>query len=309
VNFTNYRVSPPHLVFDEASRLAAKLGVRATGSELVGLIPKEALLMAGRYYLEKQGKSSGVPEDELVRTAVISLGLNDVAPFDADKKIIENQFKETGKSLASMSLRAFADELSMDSPTPGGGSVAAYCGALSAALSSMVSNLTFGKKGYEDVGAEMASAAVAAQALKDDLLGAVDRDTRAFNKVMEALRLPKTTPEQAREKETALEEATKEATLVPLEVLEKSVEAVRLAKVVASRGFKSSASDAGVGGLTGAAAGEGAYYNVLINLPGIKDAKFRARVHQQAAKRKAELDRLSLAIRKIIEGQLKKQDA
>ena len=309
VNFTNYRVSPPHLVFDEASRLAAKLGVRATGSELVGLIPKEALLMAGRYYLEKQGKSSGVPEDELVRTAVISLGLNDVAPFDADKKIIENQFKETGKSLASMSLRAFADELSMDSPTPGGGSVAAYCGALSAALSSMVSNLTFGKKGYEDVGAEMASAAVAAQALKDDLLGAVDRDTRAFNKVMEALRLPKTTPEQAREKETALEEATKEATLVPLEVLEKSVEAVRLAKVVASRGFKSSASDAGVGGLTGAAAGEGAYYNVLINLPGIKDANFRARVHQQAAKRKAELDRLSLAIRKIIEGQLKKQDA
>lgn len=309
VNFTNYRVSPPHLVFDEASRLAAKLGVRATGSELVGLIPKEALLMAGRYYLEKQGKSSGVPEDELVRTAVISLGLNDVAPFDADKKIIENQFKETGKSLASMSLRAFADELSMDSPTPGGGSVAAYCGALSAALSSMVCNLTFGKKGYEDVGAEMASAAVAAQALKDDLLGAVDRDTRAFNKVMEALRLPKTTPEQAREKETALEEATKEATLVPLEVLEKSVEAVRLAKVVASRGFKSSASDAGVGGLTGAAAGEGAYYNVLINLPGIKDANFRARVHQQAAKRKAELDRLSLAIRKIIEGQLKKQDA
>ena len=309
VNFTNYRVSPPHLVFDEASRLAAKLGLRATGSELVGLIPKEALLMAGRYYLEKQGKSPGVPEEELVRTAVISLGLNDVAPFDPDKKIIENQFKETGKSLASMSLRAFADELSMDSPTPGGGSVAAYCGALSAALSSMVSNLTVGKKGYEDVGAEMASVAVTAQALKDDLLGAVDRDSLAFNKVMEALRLPKTTPEQAREKEAALEEATKEATLVPLEVLEKSVEAVRLAKAVASRGFKSSASDAGVGGLAGAAAGEGAYYNVLINLPGIKDGQFRTKVREQAAKRKAELDRLVVAIRKIIEGQLKKPAA
>jgi len=265
--------------------------------------------MAGRYYLEKQGKSPGVPEDELVRTAVISLGLNDVAPFDPDKKIIEHQFEKTGKSLASMSLRAFADELSMDSPTPGGGSVAAYCGALSAALSSMVANLTVGKRGYEDAGPEMASVAVAAQTLKDDLLGAVDRDTRAFNKVMEALRLPKTTPEQAREKETALEEATKEATLVPLEVLEKSVEAVRLAKAVASRGFKSSASDAGVGGLTGAAAGEGAYYNVLINLPGIRDAKFRARVRRQAAKWKLELDRLGLAIRKIIEGQLKKPDA
>lgn len=308
VNFTNYKVSPPHLVFDEASRLAAKLGLRVTGSELVGLIPKEALLMAGRYYLEKQGKSPGVPEDELVRTAVISLGLNDVAPFDPNKKIIEHQFQDSGKSLASMSLRAFADELSMDSPTPGGGSVAAYCGALSAALSSMVSNLTVGKKGYEDVGSEMVAVAVAAQALKDDLLGAVDRDTRAFNKVMEALRLPKTTPEQAREKEIALEDATKEATLVPLEVLEKSLEAVRLANAVASKGFKSSVSDAGVGGLTGAAAGEGAYYNILINLPGIRDAKFQARVGRQAGKGKAELDRLSRAIRKTIESQLKKSD-
>jgi glutamate formiminotransferase/formiminotetrahydrofolate cyclodeaminase len=306
VNFTNYKVSPPHLVFDEAVKLAEKLGLRVTGSELVGLIPKEALLMAGRHYLEKQGKSPGVPEDELVRTAVLSLGLNDVAPFDPDKKIIEHQFKETGKSLASLSLRGFVDILSMDSPTPGGGSVAALCGALSAALSSMVSNLTFGKKGYEDVWQELSSVAVRAQVLKDDLLGAVDRDALAFNKVMDALHLTKSTPEQALEKEKAMEEATKEATLVPLEVLEKAGEAVRLAKEVAAKGFKGSLSDAGVGGLAGSAAGEGAYYNVLINLPGIKDEKFKARVRRQAVKLKADLDRSVEAIRKTIERRLEK---
>jgi len=309
VNFTNYKVSPPHLVFDEASRLAGKLGLRVTGSELVGLIPKEALLMAGRYYLEKQGKSPGVPEEELVRTAVISLGLNDVAPFDADKKIIENQFKETGRALVSMSLREFTNELSMDSPTPGGGSVAALCGALSASLSSMVANLTVGKKGYEAAETEMISVAVRAQAVKDDFLGAVDRDTRAFDKVMEALRLPKTTPEQALEKGKALEEAIKEATLVPLQVLEKSVEAVRLSRSVADKGFKNSLSDAGVGGLAASAAGEGAYYNILINLPGIHDEKFKARVRRHAERLKAEIDRASEAIRKIIRRELGKPKA
>jgi glutamate formiminotransferase/formiminotetrahydrofolate cyclodeaminase len=309
VNFTNYKVSPPHLVFDEAERLAGKLGLRVTGSELVGLIPKEALLMAGRHYLEKQGKSPGVPEEELIRTAVVSLGLCDVSPFDPDKKVIENQFKEAGKSLAAMSLRAFANEVSMDSATPGGGSVAALCGALSASLSSMVSNLTVGKKGYEAAGRELMSVAVEAQALKDDLLGAVDRDTRAFNKVMDALRLPKTTAEQAHEKARALEEATKEATLIPLEVLEKSARAARLAKAVASKGFKSSLSDAGVAGLMGAAAGGGAYYNVLINLPGIQDKKFRERARRQAVRLKAEIDRTSAAVSKIVERELQKAGA
>jgi len=306
VNFTNYKVSPPHLIFDEASKLAGKLGVRVTGSELVGLIPKEALLMAGRYYLEKQGKSPGVPEGELIRMAVLSLGLNDVAPFDPAKKIIEFQFRETGRSLVSLPLREFSDELSMDTPTPGGGSVAALCGALSASLSSMVANLTVGRKGYEEAGQEMRDTAVRAQALKDSLLDAVDRDTRAFNKVMDALRLPKTTPEQAREKDAALEEATKEATLVPLEVLEWSVEAAALAKTVAAKGFRSSLSDAGVGGLTGAAAGEGAFYNVLINLPGIKDEAFGARVRRKAERLKAELDRTASQIRKLIEKGLEK---
>ncbi|MEN6311462.1 MAG: glutamate formimidoyltransferase [Acidobacteriota bacterium] len=304
VNFTNYRVSPIHVVFDEASRLAEKLGLRVTGSELVGLIPKEALLMAGRYYLEKQGKSAGVPEKELIRTAVISLGLSDVAPFDPAKKIIENQFQAAEGKLAAMSLADFTDELSMDSPTPGGGSVAALCGALSAALSAMVANLTVGRKGYEEAGPRMREAAVGAQGIKDDLLAAVDRDTQAFNKVMDALRLPKATPEQIAEKEKAMEEATKEATLVPLDVLEKAVGAVRLAETVAAKGYQGSLSDAGVAGLTAVAAGDGAYFNILINLPGIRDEKFKSRTRRQAVRLKAEMDRGGRAVRKIIDREL-----
>ena len=297
VNFTNYKVTPIHAVFDEARRLAAKLGLRVTGSELVGLIPKEALLMAGRHYLAKQGKSPGVPEAELVRTAVRSLGLGDVVPFDPDKKIIEYQFREAGPSLAAMTLRGFADELSMDSPAPGGGSVAALCGALSAALAAMVANLTVGKKGYEAVAEEMTATAVRGQALKDALLEAVDRDTRAFNKVMDAFRLPKATPEQAAEKERALEAANKEATLVPLEVLEQAVQAVALAKAAAAKGNRNSVSDAGVAGLVGWAAGEGAYDNILINLGSISDAAFGARVRKRAAALRKSLDRDAKAVR------------
>ena len=300
VNFTNYKVTPIHVVFEEASRLAAKLGLRLTGSELVGLIPKEALLMAGRYYFEKQGKSPGVPDAELVRMAVRSLGLSDVVPFEPEKKIIEFQVGEPGPALVDMTLRGFADELSMDSPAPGGGSVAALCGALSAGLSAMVANLTVGKKGYEDVSAGLADAAVKAQALKDSLLEAVDRDTRAFNKVMEAFRLPKTTPEQAQEKDRAVEAANKEATLVPLEVLEKAVEAARLARTAAAGGNRNSISDAGVAGLTAQAAGDGAYYNVLINLQGIKDLRFAEGTRRKAAGFKKALDKEGKAVREIV---------
>jgi glutamate formiminotransferase/formiminotetrahydrofolate cyclodeaminase len=300
VNFTNYKTTPVHVVFDEAVRLAGKLGLRVTGSELVGLIPKEALLMAGRHYLEKQGKSPGVPDEELIRMAVRSLGLNDVAPFEPEKKIIEYQVREPGRALVDMTLRGFADELSMDSPAPGGGSVAALCGALSAALAAMVANLTVGKKGYETVRGDMVDTAVRAQALKDALLEAVDADTRAFNKVMEAFRLPKTTPEQAEEKDRAVEEANKEATLVPLDVLERSVEAVGLAKSAAAKGNRNSVSDAGVAGLAGQAAGEGAYYNVLINLAGIKDKAFSDRVRRKAAGLKTALDKEGKAVRALI---------
>lgn len=282
INFTNYKVTPVHVVFDEAVREAEKLGLRVTGSELVGLIPKEALLMAGRYYLEKQGKSPGVPEEELIRVAVVSLGLNDVTAFDPEKKIIEYQFREPGSRLVDLKLREFSNELSMDSPTPGGGSAAALAGALSAALAAMVANLTVGKKGYEAVTEEMKQVAVKAQELKDELLRAVDEDTRAFNRVMEAFRLPRSTEEQTREKEAAVESASKEATLVPFGVLEKCLPLLDAARAVAERGNKNSLSDAGAAAALAEAAAEAAYYNVRINLPNIKDAAFKEDMVRQA---------------------------
>ncbi len=306
INFTNYRVSPVHLVFDEACREAEKLGLRVTGSELVGLIPREALLLAGRYFLEKQGKSPGVPEEELIRTAVLSLGLNDVSSFEPEKKIIELQFKDPTPSLLNLSLLEFANELSMDSPTPGGGSVAALCGALSAALSSMVANLTVGKKGYEQAEVEMKELAVRAQALKGILLRAVDDDTRAFNRVMDAYRLPKTTEDQRQEKESAVEKATKEATQVPFSVLEKSLALLELARTVASKGNRNSLSDAGVAGLLSEAAASGAYYNVKINLPNIQDRIFKEEILTKADSILDEVKKIGKELSEQISEQLNK---
>lgn len=305
INFTNYKISPPHLVFDEAIKQAEALGLRVTGSELVGLIPKEAMLMAGRYYLKKQGKSPGVPEEELIDIAVKSLGLEDVSPFDPQKKIIEYQFKEVEDPLIERILRQFVNELSMDSPAPGGGSTAALCGALSAALSSMVSNLTVGKKKYENVQDVVKEMAVAAQGLKDEFLRAVDLDTVAFNKVMDAFRMKKKTEEQKQEREAAIQTATKEATLVPQSVLEKSIEALELAKNVALQGNKNSISDTGVAGLAAQTAAEGAYYNIIINLPSIQDQKFKKETREKAIDLKNKAIKLSDEIRKIVEEELK----
>jgi len=305
INFTNYKISPPHIVFDEVIKEAEKIGLRVTGSELVGLIPKEAMLMAGRHYLKKQGKNPGIPEEELIRTAAISLGLNDVAPFDPAKKIIEYQFKEVENSLLDLNLREFANELSIDSPAPGGGSTAALSGALSASLSSMVSNLTTGKKDYEDVQKDVIKIAMTAQVLKDEFLRAVDLDTLAFNKVMDAMKMAKKTNEQKKERDKAIEEASKEATLVPLGVLEKSIEALKLAKEIALKGNKNSLSDAGVAGLAAQAAAEGAYYNVKINLPGLEDARFKSKIKKQATTLVKKAVELGQEIREIVEKELK----
>jgi glutamate formiminotransferase/formiminotetrahydrofolate cyclodeaminase len=304
INFTNYKVTPVHLVFDEAVREAERRGLRVTGSELVGLIPKEALLMAGRHYLLKQGKSPGVPEAELVRTAVLSLGLNDVAPFSPEKKVIEFQFEQPGPSLLRLNLREFADELSMDCPTPGGGSAAALCAALSASLSAMVANLTVGKKGYESAEEEMRNLAVKAQKLKDELLRVVDEDARAFNKVMEASRLPRATEEQAREREAALEKASKGATLVPLGVLEKCVDLLESARLAAEKGNKNSLSDAGVAGLAAEAAAGGAHYNVRINLINIRDDIFKDEVRKKAFETAGRVAQLAAAVKALVEKDL-----
>jgi glutamate formiminotransferase/formiminotetrahydrofolate cyclodeaminase len=305
INFTNYKATPIHVVFDEVCEQAARMGMRVTGSELVGLIPKDALLASGRHYLVKQGKCPGVPEPELIRVAIRSLGLSDVALFDPKKKIIEYQFEESAKAMVGMTLRAFADELSMESPAPGGGSVAALCGALSAGLSSMVANLTVGKKGYERFTEEMNRTALRAQELKDEYLALVDLDTNAFTKVMDAFRLPKATEGQTRERDAAVEAATKEATLVPFRTLEAALDLLKLASVAARDGNRNSLSDAGVAALAARAAAEGAYYNVRINLPGLKDAAFKA----QTAAKAASLRRRVLRAAAVIGARVEKEFA
>jgi glutamate formiminotransferase/formiminotetrahydrofolate cyclodeaminase len=281
INFTNYKITPPHIVFDAASKLAMELGARVTGSELVGLIPMEAMIQAGRHYHKKQGKTGGVPEAELIHIAVLSLGLGDLYPFEKEKKIIEYRVRKPG-ALTSMKIDDFTNLLSTDAPAPGGGSVAALCGGLSGALSSMVGALTHGKKGYEGVFDEVEEIGVEAQRLKDEFIADVDRDTEAFNNVMAAARLPRKTDEEKRIRQDAMEKANKEATLVPLGVLKRSWDAAQVARRIAEKGNRNSVSDAGVAALTARAAAEGAYLNVRINLPGIMDEDFKAATLREA---------------------------
>lgn len=288
INLTNYNVTPPHAAFDACVDEAAKIGVRVTGSELVGLIPLEAMLMAGRHYLEKQGRSTGVPESELIHMAIRSLGLDELGPFDPKKKIIEYFIKEEGDRLIDLSVRGFVDELSTDSPAPGGGSVAALCGALGAALAAMVANLTIGKKGYEGAKEEMNRVAVEGQGLKDAFLIDIDRDTDAFNGLLAAMRLPKKTDEDKAARDAAIEEANKGAIDVPFEVLERTIAVLDLAEIVAKRGNPNSASDAAVAALCAGACAEGAYDNVMINLPGLTD---KAWVGETAGKAKSLLEK------------------
>ncbi len=272
LNLTNFKVTPPHVAFEEVCKQARRRGLRVTGSELVGLIPKEALLTAGRFYLEQQGKSPGAPEADLIRVAVQSLGLAELGPFDPQKKIIEHCIEDGSSGrLAGLSVRAFADELSSDTPAPGGGSVAALLGALAAALAAMVANLTVGKRGQEGAWEEMKSVAVEAQQLKDFFLGAVDRDTEAFNAVLAAFRQPAGNEAEKKAKTTAVQEATKGAVRVPLEALEKTLPVLALARRAAERGNPNARSDAGVAALAARAAARGAFYNVLINLKSIQD--------------------------------------
>ncbi len=283
VNLLNYKITPLYRVFEEAEKLAAEFGVRVTGSELVGLIPLEAVLQTGRYYLRKQGGSLGVDEKEQVRAAVQSLGLDEISPFNPEHKIIEYRFRKKGH-LASMDLVEFCAELASDSPAPGGGSIAALNGALSAGLSAMVGNLTFAKKGYEAVRAEMGSVAEKGQALKDFFIEAIDKDTEAFNCLMAAFALPKKTDEEKKIRQDAVDKATKGATMIPFAVLEKSLVAAELALAVSRKGNRNSLSDAGVAGLTAAVCAEGALYNVLINTQEMAANSFRSETRAQARK-------------------------
>jgi len=281
VNLINYKITPLWKLFEVASEEADKIGLRVTGSELVGLIPKEAMIQAGRHFLDKQGKCSGVPEEELIHIAVLSMGMDQIAPFRPEEKIIEYRIAKP-RILSGMGINKFIDDLSSDSPAPGGGSVAALLGSLSSALSSMVANLTYGKKGYEDAYSVMNDIAIKLQEIKDEFLNLMDEDTEAFNKVMDAFRLPRKTEEEKIEREKIIEEATKGATLIPLETLRLTKEIIPLIEVAAKKGNKNSISDAGVSAISAIGAAESAYLNIIINLKSIKDQSFVAKIKKEA---------------------------
>jgi glutamate formiminotransferase/formiminotetrahydrofolate cyclodeaminase len=290
INLLDYKQTPLHVEYETAREEAEKLGMLVTGSELVGLVPLEPLVEAGKYFLTKMGKSPGASERELIAAAVRSMGLDSVAPFDPDRKIIELCVRPASP-LASMDVAAFVDEVASESPAPGGGSVAALSGALGAALQAMVANLTVGKKGYEAAFDEMRDMASKAQAVKKNLVEAIDADTAAFNDLMEAMKLPKATEDQKAVREAAMQEGYKKAARVPLDTAIKCLEALEFAFSAASRGNSNSASDAGVGALMARCGVEGAALNVLINLPSIKDEVFKREL-------RAEAERLIEAARK-----------
>jgi glutamate formiminotransferase/formiminotetrahydrofolate cyclodeaminase len=273
INLLDYGATPLHAVYDTVKAEAEKLGLMATGSEAVGLVPLAALTAAGRHYLRRMGKSEGMSERELVETAVRSMGLGSVAPFDPDKKIVEYALRRAASSsggargaLVGMSLSGFADELSSDSPAPGGGSASALAGALGAALAAMVGNLTVGKKGYEGAWAGMSELAVRAQAVKDSLLAAVDEDARAFDAVMDAIKLPKSSEPERSAREAAIAAAYEVAARVPLATASYCLEALALAAEAAESGNANSVSDSGVAALLARAALEGSLLNVRTNL-------------------------------------------
>ena len=305
-------MTKPHQAFDACSASARDRGARVTGSELVGLIPEGDLLAAGKHYLKKAGQSAGVPRRMIIETAIQSMGLRELGPFDPDEKIIEYQAGMVDGELVSMTNREFVDVLSTDSPAPGGGSVAALCAAQAAALTAMVGNLTVGKKKYAAVQERVKEIAEQGQELKDFFLAAIDQDTDSFNVVMDCFGMPKKTPGQKKARDLAIAEATRGATRVPLSVLEKIPGLLELAAEIGRIGNAASLSDAGVAILTALAGAEGAYYNVLINLEGLKDLdqggepEFLARTLERAREVMSRCEELATTARTEIRGRLEK---
>jgi len=278
MNLTNIEETPLHAAFDACCESAARRGLRVTGSEIVGMVPKKCLVDAGRYFLRKQKWSEGVSDEELIDIAIRSMGLSELKPFDPKEKVIEFKIEsaEAKRSLAKMNLREFCNETLSDSPAPGGGSVAALMGALGASLGGMVANLSAGKRGWDDKLEYFSNWAVKAQQLKDELLSLVDEDTAAFNKVMDAVALPKESAEEKVTRAAAIAKATKYAAEVPLKVMETASKSYELLAEMAERGNPASVSDVGVGAIATRSCIEGAALNVRINLAQLKDEKFKS---------------------------------
>ncbi len=283
LNLNDTDVTPLHVAFDEACKSAAARGIRVTGSELVGLVPKQALLDAADFFLLRQQRSLGIPEREKMLIAVKSLGLDDLAPFDPAKKVIEYQLEDASTSpLVQLSLTRFTEETARETPAPGGGSVAAIVGAMGTALGAMVANLSANKRGWDHRWEEFSGWAVKAETYRTRLLQLVDEDTRAYERIMQALQLPKHTPEETTARKAALHEATKGAILVPLETLRVCVASMEVAQAMARIGMPSSISDAGVGVLCARTGALAAYLNVRTNFKGFDDAAFQQAVMTEA---------------------------
>jgi len=275
INLTNINITPVHIAFDEVCKKADARGIRVTGSELVGLIPLKAMLDAGKYFLQKQQRSIGVSEKELIRIAVKSMGLDELGPFDPEKKIIEYMLaNNSNNKLVSMTLTDFADETASESPAPGGGSIAAYVGSLGISLATMVANLSSHKKGWDERWEEFSDWAAIGQRYKDELLKLVDADTHAFNRIMSAFGLPKGTDEEKAARMQAIQEATKHAIEIPFKVMQTAFASMEVIKAMATIGNPNSVSDAGVGALCARSAVMGAFMNVRINAAGYDDKDY-----------------------------------
>ena len=308
MNLTNIEETPLHVAFDACVEAAANRGMRVTGSEIVGMVPKNCLVDAGRYFLRKQQWSEGVSEEELIDIAIRSMGLGELKPFDPNEKVIEFKIEsaESRKSLVKMDVREFCNETLSDSPAPGGGSVAALMGALGASLGGMVANLSAGKRGWDDKLEYFSDWAVKAQQLKDELLSLVDEDTTAFNKVMDAFGLPRESADEKNARAAAIEEATKHAAEVPFKVMETASKSYALLAEMAEKANPASISDVGVGALATRACIEGAALNVRINLGQLKDEKFRTGLQDKVRKVSANSEAQFKTIIQVVERKLGK---
>lgn len=273
MNITDMGITPLHVAFDEVCRAAAARGIRVTGTEIVGLIPKRALIEAGKHYLRMQQRSLGIPESEIIKIAVKSMGLDELKPFIPEEKVIEYMLEAENKTkkLVDMSCVEFADETASESPAPGGGSISAYMGALAAALGTMVANLSAHKAGWDDRWEEFSNVAEKGRSIQDRLIHLVDEDTEAFNRIMAVFAMPKNTDAEKEARSKAMEEATLYATEVPLTTMKEAYSTFEILKKMAENGNPASVSDAGVGALAARAAVLGAFLNVKINAAGLKN--------------------------------------
>lgn len=305
MNLTNINITPVHIAFDEVCQKAEARGIRVTGSELVGLVPLQALLDAGKYFLQKQQRSTGVSEKELIKIAVKSMGLDELSPFKPEERIIEYLLKNRADSkLVNMSLVDFADETASESPAPGGGSIAAYVGALGVSLATMVANLSSHKKGWDDRWEEFSVWAEKGQLLKNELIKLVDADTKAFNLIMQAFGLPKTSDEEKAIRQKAIQDATRFAIEIPFRVMEVAYGSMDVIKSMAAIGNPNSVSDAGVGALCARAAVLGAYMNVRINATSYEDGNYVADILKRGKEIENKTIALETDILNIVDGKL-----